>query len=127
MPLAINRKWSIVLGTLLVFPTAYFILISLLNELGYPYLSEYAQPLLEQMGIKESPGLNINSLILFGPFIALLLNLFAVLRIDWYNLKEQFSVKISIQKHWWNMVLVIVSGILLAALFIYALGENCRC
>ena len=127
MQLTINRRWAIALGTLLAFPTVYFILISLLNEYGYPYLSDSVQPLLEQTGINEPPGLNINSLILFGPLLALLLNLFAVLRIDWYNGKQDFSVKFYIQKHWWNMLLVIFSGLLLAFLFIYAIGENCRC
>jgi hypothetical protein len=124
----INRKWSFSIGALLAFPTAYFIFISLLKYgLGIPYLFDSAQPLLESLGIKESLGWNISLLILFGPLIAMVLNLFAVLRIEWYNEKKDFSVKLSIQKHWWNTVLVIFSGILMATLFIYALGENCRC
>ncbi len=124
----INRKWAIALGTLLAFPTAYFIFISLLKYgLGSSFLYDSAQPLLERFGIKESLGFNINLLILFGPIIALMLNLMSVLKIEWYNEKENFSVRISVQKHWWNMTLVIFSGILLAILFIYALGENCRC
>lgn len=124
----INRKWAVVAGTLLAFPTAYFILISLLKYgPESSYLFDSAQPLLERLGIKESLGMNINLLILFGPLVALTLNLLSVLRIEWYNEKENFSLRLSIQKHWWNMVLVIVSGVLLATLFIYALGENCRC
>lgn len=124
----INRKWSIAFGTLLAFPTAYFIFISLLKYgLDLPFLLDSTQPLLERLGIKESLGWNINLLILFGPLIALMLNLISVLKIEWYNEREKFSVKISVQKHWWNMTLVIFSGILLAILFIYALGENCRC
>lgn len=128
MQLTINRKWAIAFGTLLAFPAAYFILISLLKyAFGIPYLFDAAQPFLERLGIKEALGFNVNLLILLGPLIALLLNLFAVLKIDWYNGKENFSIKFSIQKHWWNMVLVIFSGILLAVLFVYAIGENCRC
>ena len=124
----INRKWSIAFRTLLAFPTAYFIFISLLKYgLDLPFLLDSTQPLLERLGIKESLGWNINLLILFGPLIALMLNLISVLKIEWYNEREKFSVKISVQKHWWNMTLVIFSGILLAILFIYALGENCRC
>ena len=115
-------------GTLLVFPAAYFVLISLLKYgPGIPYLFNTAQPLLESLGIKEALGFNINLVILFGPFVALLLNLFAVLTIDWENDREDFSIRFSIQKHWWNMALVFFSGILLAILFIYAVGENCRC
>ena len=128
MQQTINRKWAILLGILLAGPTAYFILISLLKyALGSPYLFDSAQPLLERLGIKESLGFNINLLILPGPLIAMILNLLAVLKIDWYNQQEMFTVKLSIQKHWWNMVLVIFSGLILVTLFIYALGENCRC
>jgi hypothetical protein len=126
MQQSINRRWALVTGALLAFPTAYFILISLLKYgLDLPYLFDSAQPLLETLGIKESLGFNINLLILFGPLIALGLNLLAVVKIDWYNQRDNFSVKFSIQKHWWNMVVVIVSGILLAVLFVYAIGENC--
>lgn len=126
--ITINRKWSFSIGALLAFPTAYFIFIALLKYgLGLPYLFDSVQPLLESLGIKESLGWNINLLILFGPLIAMVLNLFAVLKIEWYNERESFSVKVLIQKHWWNMALVIFSGILLATLFIYLLGENCRC
>ncbi|HUS00630.1 MAG TPA: hypothetical protein VMY77_02830 [Chitinophagaceae bacterium] len=128
MQLTINRKEAIAFGALLAFPAAYFILISLLKyAFGISWLFDAAQPFLERLGIKEAPGFNINLVILFGPVIALLLNLFAFLKIDWYNGKENFSIKFSIQKHWWNMMLVIFSGILLAVLFVYALGENCHC
>ena len=128
MQLTINRKWAVAFGMLLALPAAYFILISLLKyAFGIPWLFDAAQPFLERLGIKEALGFNINLVILFGPLIALLLNLFAVLKIDLYNDKENFSIKFSIRKHWWNMMLVIFSGILLAVLFVYALGENCRC
>lgn len=124
----INRRWSLLLGALLAFPTAYFILILLFKYVfEIPYLFDSVQPLLERMGVKDSLGWNINLLILFGPLVALGLNLLFVLKIEWYNQKKNFSIKLSIEKHWWNIVLIIVSGILLATLFIYALGENCRC
>jgi hypothetical protein len=128
MQFTINRKWAIALGTLFAFPTAYLILISILKYgLGFSYLFNSSQPLLERMGVKEALGFNINLLILVGPLIALALNLLAVVKIDWYNHKDDFSIKLSIQKHWWNMALVLFSGVLVATLFIYAVGENCRC
>lgn len=126
MQFTINRKWAIMFGTLLAFPSAYFIFINVLNEYGSPYLFDSAQPLLEQLGIKKSLGFNINLLILFGPLIAMALNLLAVVKINLYNQMENFSVKFSIKKQWWNMMLVIFSGLLLAILFVYAIGENCR-
>ena len=127
-PLVIKTISVFWIGTLLTIPTAYFIFISILKYgLGISSLLDSAQPVLEQWGISESLGFNINLLILFGPMMALFLNLFAVLKIEWYNQREIFSVRFYIEKHWWNMVLVIFSGILLTTLFIYALGENCRC
>ena len=127
-PIEMNTNKVFWIGTLLTLPTAYFIFISLLKySQGIPYLFDSAQPFLEKLGIKESLGFNINLLILFGPMIALFLNLFAVLRLEWYNEKESFSVRFYIEKHWWNMAVIIFSGILLATLFMYALGENCRC
>jgi hypothetical protein len=127
MQQTINRRWAITLGCLLALPTAYFILINVLNEFGYPYLFYSSQPFLQQLGLKESLGFNINLLILFGPLIAMVLNLLAVVKVDWYNQRDHFSVKFSIKKHWWNMTLVFFSGVLLAILFIYGVGENCRC
>jgi hypothetical protein len=127
-PNVINTNSVFWIGMLLTLPTAYFIFISILKYgLGIPSLLDSAQPVLEQWGIRESLGFNINLLILFGPMIALFLNLFTVLKIEWYNQKENFSVRFYIEKDWWNMVVVIFSGILLATLFIYAIGENCRC
>jgi hypothetical protein len=127
-PNVINSNSVFWIGTLLTLPTAYFILISLLKYgLGIHSLFDSAQPVLEQWGFRESLGFNINLLILFGPMIALFLNLFAVLKIEWYNQTENFSVRFYIQKDWWNMIVVIFSGAILATLFIYALGENCCC
>lgn len=128
MQLPINRKWAIAFGALLGFPAAYFIMISILKyAFNISYLFDASQPFLERLGIKEALGFNINLLILLGPLTALLINLFAVLTIGWQNDKDRFSIQFSIQKHWWNIMLVILSGILLAVLFVYALGENCRC
>jgi drug/metabolite transporter (DMT)-like permease len=124
----INLNSVFWIGTLLLFPTAYFIFISILKY-GFeiPDLFDSSQSLLQNLGIKERPGLNINLLIVFGPAIALLLNLFVVLKFDWQKESECLSIKFSIKKHWWNILVVIFSGILLATLFIYAFGENCRC
>ena len=124
----INRKWLTVIGIVFILPTAYFIFISILKYgLGIPGLFNLSQPVLENLGINESLGLNINLLIITGPVIALLLNLFAILKLDWYNENETVSISISIQKKWWNVAVIVLSAILVLTLFIYALGENCRC
>ena len=124
----INRKLAFSFGALLSFPAAYFIFIALLKYgLKSSFLFDSAQPFLERLGIKESLGWNINLLILFGPLIALVFNLFSFLKVEWYNEKGKFSIRLSIQKYWWNIILVIFSGMLPAILFGYMLGENCRC
>lgn len=128
MQQTINRKLALSIGAILAIPTAYFIFISLLKYgLGLPFLFDSTQPLLERLGIKESLGFNINLLILFGPLTALILNLISILKIELYNEGQSFSVKVFIEKHWWNMALVGFSGLLMVTLFTYALGENCLC
>ena len=123
--LIINRKWTFTLGALLVIPTAWFIFISLLKYgLGAPYLFDNSQPFLERLGIKESLGWNINLLILFGPIIALLLNLFSILKMEFINEKDEFSLRLYFQKHWLNMLIIIFAALVLLILFVYLFGEN---
>ena len=115
-------------GALLTLPAVYFIFISILKYgLGIPGLFDISLPVLENLRINESLGFNINLFILMGPVIALLLNLFVILKLDWYNENETISIRVSIQKNWWNIAVIILSGLLLSTLFIYALGENCTC
>ncbi len=123
----VNTRLSLAAGVMLAFPAAYLIFISLLKfNIGMPFLFDPSQPLFEKLGSKEPLGFNINLLILFGPLLAMAINLFAVLKMKRASAGDYFSLAISIQKNWWNMALVIISGILLTTLFIYALGENCR-
>lgn len=69
---------SAVIGLLLTLPAAYFIFINILNDAGITTLYNAAQPLLEKLDSNESFGWNINALLLFGPLIALLLNVASV-------------------------------------------------
>jgi hypothetical protein len=126
--LIINRKFTFTLGALFLIPTAWFILISLLKYgFGVPYLFDSTEPLLEKLGIKESLGWTINLLILFGPSLALMLNVLSILKIEFDNGKDLFSVRLSIQKHWLNLLIIFIAGSLLSILFVYLMGENCRC
>ena len=123
--LIINRKWTFTLGALLIIPAAWFIFISLLKYgLGAPYLFDNSQPFLERLGIKESLGWNINLLILFGPIIALLLNVSSILKMEFVNEKDEFSLRLYVQKHWLNMLVIIFASLVLLILFLYLLGEN---
>jgi hypothetical protein len=119
---------SAVIGLLLTAPTLYFILISVMKYVfGLPALFDAAQPTLETLGIKEAIGWNINLLILFGPLVALLLNLNSVLDINWQGTRDDIIVQLLFQKLVRNWLVIVISGLCLLTLFVYAIGENCNC
>jgi hypothetical protein len=110
---------------LLVLPTVYFISISILkSELGIAGPYNTSEPLLEQLGISEPLGWNINLLILPGPVVALCIALFQVLHIDWQFTKEKIQFQFAIQKKWFPIVIILISGLVLASLFSYLILEN---
>jgi hypothetical protein len=115
------------LSLLLALPAAFFICISVLKyEMGVDAPFDSMAPVLEKMGIKETLGWNINLLILFGPFVAFLLTIFQVVRIDWRFTKEQFLFHFAVKKRWFPLLVIAFSMSLLAFLAIYMIGENCR-
>ena len=113
---------------LLVLPTAYFILISVLKYiLGVHAPYDAIEPSLENWGIRESViGWNINLLILFGPLMAFLLTIFQVLKIDWKVTDEELLFHFSVQKRWFPLLVALFSAGVMGILFLYALGENCN-
>ncbi len=118
-------RWLNTVSLLLVLPTTYFIVISLLKySLGIGGPFDAVQPFLERMGIQESLGWNINLLILFGPVLALLFSALQILHIDWHFSKEQFDFRITVQKKWLPFSIALLSVLVLATLFIYMIGEN---
>ncbi len=122
-----KNNWLIAAALLLSLPTAYFILINVLNEFGSYGLYQATQPTLDSMGIKDGLGWNINLLILFGPVLAFLLTIFQVLKIELRITKEEFLLNLSVQKRWLPLLVTAFSAGVLIILFLYALGENCNC
>jgi hypothetical protein len=122
-----KNNWLTATGLLLVLPTAYFILIGVLSEFGINGPLEAIQPLAEKWGIKDPPGLNITSLILFGPMIAFLLTIFQFVKIEWLVTREEFLLHFSFYKRWFPIIVAAASVGVLAMLFFYMLGENCNC
>ena len=115
-------------GLLLAFPTFYFILISILKfELNQPYLYDSISGLLNQWGLQESPGWNVNLFILSGPVLAVLLNFGVILRIHFDNSKDQFDCRFTISKNWWNLAVVFCGLFICAFLGLFLIGENCIC
>ena len=120
-----RHTWLNTFALLLVLPTVYFIIISLLKyvfNVDGPF--DNATPLLERLGIQENLGWNINLLILFGPLIAFLFTAFQVLRINWKFTKPQFEFHVTIQKKWFPLLITLLSGAALLTLLIYLVGEN---
>ena len=123
-----KNNWLTLAALLLAMPTMYFILISILKYgLGIDGPFDAVQPLAERWGIKDPPGINITSLILFGPVVAFLLTLFQFLQIEWHLTKEEFLLHFSFQKRWFPILVAGSSAGVLAILFFYMLGENCKC
>ena len=123
-----QNNWFTAAAVLLILPTAYFVLIGILSELGVEGPLKATQPIAEELGIKEPPGgFNISTLILFGPMLAILLTVFQFLKIEWHLAKEEFLLHFSFQKRLFPIMITITSGLLLAFLFFYMAGENCNC
>lgn len=115
-------------GGLLTLPALYFIFISIMKYVfGWEYLFDVSAPALEKMGIKESLGWNINLLILFGPVLALFLNVLSILHIHFETTRDKIDCRFSITKSWKNLAVVLLSTSVLFTLFVYLLGENCSC
>ena len=127
MKQSLKQNGITLLSFLLALPTAYFICISILKyEMGVDAPFDSIAPFLERMGIKETLGWNINLLILFGPFVAFVLTIFQVVKIDWQFTKEQFLFHLTVKKRWFPLLVIALALSLLAFLGIYMIGENCR-
>jgi len=122
-----KNNWLSTAAVLLMLPTAYFILIGLLSELGMNGPMEATQPIAEKWGIKEGPGLNITSVIVFGPMVAFLLTIFQFMKAEWRFTKEEFLLHFSFYKRWFPIMVAVASVGLLGLLFLFAGVENCNC
>jgi len=128
MKTAIFRNdWLTCLALLLVLPAAYFVLIGVLSEFGINGPLEAIKPLAEDWGIKDGPGLNITSVILFGPMIAFLLTVFQFMKLEWRMTKEELTVHFSFYKRWFPVLVSAASVVVLGLLFLYVGAENCNC
>ena len=120
--------WLTIAGFVLALPAAIFICFSLLKfnwSVDGPY--DAISPLLEDTGISEPPGWNVNLLILLGPIVGFLCVLSQLLKIDWKNNKDVFQFNILIMKKWFAILVAVFSVGIISFLFLYAVGENCNC
>jgi hypothetical protein len=120
--------WTATAGLFMALPTAYIICISVLKYVfGINGPFDFSEPFLQRAGIKETPGWNINLLILLGPIAGFLLAIFQVLTIKWNFSKEDFHLEFIVVKRWFPILVAAFSISLVAILFFYLLGENCSC
>ena len=116
-----------IIAALLAFPTVYFIIANLLNEMGIPGPYNLIGSFVESTGGREAPGWNINLLILCGPIVAILLTIFQFVKIEFHSSKEEFLLHFSVQKRWFPIIVTVASGLVVASIFLYMIGENCNC
>ena len=123
-----SRYPAFIVGGILTLPAACFVMVSILNfQLGYPYLYDAANPFLQSTSISEPPGFNINLLILFGPVLALLINILAVLDLWLDQGKDRINFQLSIRRNWTNLLIILVNALTLLATAAYLFIENCNC
>ncbi len=61
-------------------------------------------------------------LLLFGPMIAIVLNLWAILHVR-YD-KDQKEIVMSLKLKWLNLIILLISGLVFSVFFLYLLMEN---
>lgn len=122
-----KNNWLTATGLLLVLPAAYFIVIGVMSALGSSGPLEAIRPFAEEMGIKEPPGFNITSVILFGPVVAILLTVFQFMKLEWRITNEEVFVHFSFYKRWFPILVSGAGAVVLGFLFLYMFLENCNC
>ncbi len=123
----VSQPIALLAGWLLVIPSLYFILSALLNyEFGIPGLWSSIESIFEKPENKHL-GLNINLLILFGPLVAILINLTQVMNVAFKKDVSSFNFEVEIKRYSYNWIVIVAGLFCLAAIFLYLLGENCNC
>jgi hypothetical protein len=122
-----KNNWLTSLAALLVIPGAYFVVVGVLSSLGVNGPLEAIQPFAEKLGIKDPPGFNITSVVLFGPVAAFLLVVFQFMSMEWKFTRDEFSLHFSFYKRSFPIMVALASVAVLGMLFLYMVAENCNC
>ena len=125
----IRPAWFALVGFMLTVPTAFFLFINILKfELGYDALYDAVAPTFDALGLTQPLGFNISLLILFGPALAIVLNLPSILSIGWSRREDVTELDVQFyHRPVINWIVIAVSSICLIILFGYGLAENCNC
>ena len=122
---SMKHRLQVASAILLVIPALLVITASVLKYgLGIGGLFDSIAPTMEKWGIKDPPGLNITSAIAFGPVIALLIVVFAIVKFQFMHSKEKDVFVIEVKNSFVFRVLTVLSGLVLATLCVYLVLEN---
>jgi hypothetical protein len=69
-------------------------------------------------------GFNINLLILFGPAVAILINLGHVIQWKVSNSPAAYHIQLQAKKHTWNWISILTAAFCLGTLALYLVAEN---
>ncbi len=121
-----TARWPLMVGILLIFP-AFYLLTStwLFNSLGISLPRQIVAPWLDPPCINGHFSFNINMLFIFGPVIAIVVNLRNLFVLYVLSSEEQLDVSASINKYSWSWIVVIVAMFCLAATGIHLITGNC--
>jgi hypothetical protein len=120
----LNRNVALITGLLLIFPTAYFIVSAWLNfSFGYPTFWTVIEPVFLNPANKKM-GFNINLLILFGPAVAILINLRQVIQWKVSSSPEALHIQLQVKKYTWNWISIFTATFCLGTLALYLVAEN---
>ena len=117
-------RWTFFAGILLAFPAAYFVSSAIMNYgLGIDWFWKPIEPIFEKPANRHF-GWNINLLIIFGPIIAVMINVLSLAFIRFEKVDDYFKIQIFIRRNWLNIMVLVIACGSLAAMFIYLFFEN---
>lgn len=122
---SMRHRLQVASATLLVIPALLVITASILKYgLGMGGLFDSIAPTMEKWGIKDPPGFNITSIVAFGPVIALLIAVFAIVKLKLMHSKEKDVFVIEVKNSFVFRILTILAGLVLTVLSVYLVLEN---
>lgn len=120
-----KRGMLLSFNVLLLLPATLVIIASLLKYgLGIDGLFDVIAPTMERWGIKDPPGLNITTVIAFGPLAVLLIAVMKTIKLRFAHEREMDKIILEIKSDKMLRSFIIGSMLVLAVLGTYLFFEN---
>lgn len=120
-----KRGMLLSFNVLLLLPATLVIIASLLKYgLGIDGLFDAIAPTMERWGIKDPPGLNITTVIAFGPLAVLLIAVMKTIKLRFAHEREMDKIILEIKSDKMLRSFIIGSMLVLAVLGTYLFFEN---